>query len=237
MERVYSPQVRTPHGFFVKPSADCGWKDYVQQASQSLGFHSAIQVKQEHTNKALIWDSRQDVDLECPADALVTREVGVALAIQTADCAPVIFYDNSGIVGIAHAGWRGAVSGVLDNTLQAMKQLGALKNNLYAVIGPTIRIDHYEVQPDFAEHITKHSAFSVEKLFRYVQGENSKEGTKIFFNLPGYVKSLVKDHVNTVYDTGWDTFASRFASYRYSQQHLGSRTERFVSMVGLPHLS
>ncbi len=86
------------------------------------------------------------------ADALVTKVPGVALSILTADCQPVLFADPAaGVIGAAHAGWRGAVDGVLEATVEAMVALGAARGAITAVIGPTISQRAYEVGPEFFE--------------------------------------------------------------------------------------
>lgn len=86
------------------------------------------------------------------ADALVTATPGVALSVLTADCQPVLFADaKAGVIGAAHAGWRGALDGVLDNTVAAMEALGAARTNIHAVIGPSISQHAYEVGPEFME--------------------------------------------------------------------------------------
>ncbi|OUS20605.1 polyphenol oxidase [Rhodobacterales bacterium 59_46_T64] len=86
------------------------------------------------------------------ADALVTDRPGIALSILTADCQPVLFADpDAGVIGAAHAGWRGAMEGVLEATLDAMTGLGATRENITAVIGPTISQRAYEVGPEFFE--------------------------------------------------------------------------------------
>jgi YfiH family protein len=84
------------------------------------------------------------------ADALVTATAGIALSILTADCAPVLFADaDAGVVGAAHAGWKGAVAGVTDSTIAAMEALGARRQNIIAAIGPCIAQASYEVSADF----------------------------------------------------------------------------------------
>ncbi len=83
------------------------------------------------------------------ADALVTRRPGLALGVVTADCAPVLFADaRSGVIGAAHAGWRGAVAGVLEATIEAMLALGARRDRIVAAVGPCIRQPSYEVAAD-----------------------------------------------------------------------------------------
>lgn len=84
------------------------------------------------------------------ADAMVTKVAGIALGVLTADCGPVLFADgHTGVIGAAHAGWRGALGGVLHNTIIAMEKLGAQRENITAVLGPTIGPENYEVSEDF----------------------------------------------------------------------------------------
>jgi polyphenol oxidase len=86
------------------------------------------------------------------ADALVSRTPGIALGVLTADCGPVLLADaEAGVVGAAHAGWKGALDGVLDNVVDAMKRLGARHDNIQAVLGPSISQQNYEVGPEFAD--------------------------------------------------------------------------------------
>jgi YfiH family protein len=86
------------------------------------------------------------------ADALVTDTPGVALGVSTADCGPVLFADaEARVIGGAHAGWKGALSGVLENTVIAMEKLGASRDRIVAVLGPSIGPGNYEVGPEFIE--------------------------------------------------------------------------------------
>lgn len=114
------------------------------------------------------------------ADALVTRTPGLALSVLTADCQPVLFGDaEAGVIGAAHAGWRGALDGVLDATVDAMVDLGASREGITAVIGPTISQRAYEVGPEFMDNfMNEDPAFA-----RYfTQGE----GDRLLFDLPGF---------------------------------------------------
>ncbi len=114
------------------------------------------------------------------ADALVTRTPGLALTVLTADCQPVLFADaKAGVIGAAHAGWRGALDGVLSATVDAMVTLGAKPDNISAVIGPTISQSAYEVGPEFID------AFLAEdpEFSRYFAQGN---GDRMQFDLPGF---------------------------------------------------
>lgn len=85
------------------------------------------------------------------ADAMVTNRPGIALAVLAADCGPVLFADaNAGVIGAAHAGWKGAFTGVLESTIEAMERLGASRDNITAILGPSISQQNYEVGPEFS---------------------------------------------------------------------------------------
>ena len=120
------------------------------------------------------------------ADAMVTKTPGLALGILTADCQPVLFADaEAGVIGAAHAGWRGALDGVLEATVAAMEDLGADRANISAVIGPSISQRAYEVGPEFFEDFLQkdpdHSRFFA----------NGREG-RYQFDLPGLGLHLLR---------------------------------------------
>ncbi len=111
---------------------------------------SLVTIRQTHSPDVITVTEPIETDIE--GDALVTREKGLALGILTADCQPVLFSDHdAGVIGAAHAGWKGARAGVLENTLEAMVALGASRENIVAVIGPTISQPNYEVGPEFLD--------------------------------------------------------------------------------------
>ncbi len=110
------------------------------------------------------------------ADAMVTNVPGIAIGALSADCGPVLFADHAaGVIGSAHAGWRGAFTGVLENTVEAMIGLGARRENIVAVLGPTIGPDNYEVGPEFfAEFTARDPAYA--RYFR----PSEKDGHRLF---------------------------------------------------------
>jgi YfiH family protein len=146
------------------------------------------------------------------ADAMVTRQPGLALGIVTADCAPVLFADAGGrIVGAAHAGWRGAVAGVLEATIAAMTALGAEPDRITAAIGPCIAQPSYEVGPDLRDAVLARSA--ADSIF-FAQGRRQDHWQ---FDLPGYCAARLRAAgVGHIIVTGIDTLAeeARFFSYR-----------------------
>ena len=146
------------------------------------------------------------------ADGMVTTKRGLALGILTADCAPVLFADaEAGVIGAAHAGWRGAFTGVLEETVAAMKRLGASPANIRAAIGPCIAQSSYEVGPEFHERFV--SADSDNAAFFRPSSRRSHH----LFDLGGYVtRRLESLGLAEILTTGEDTAAdaARYFSYR-----------------------
>lgn len=162
------------------------------------------------------------------ADAMVADRPGLLLGVVTADCAPVLLADQAaGVIGAAHAGWRGAHCGVLENTIAAMERLGAERSRIEAAIGPTIAQESYEVDAAFRERFGP-----AEEAF-FAPG---REG-RWHFDLEGYVlRRLQKAGLRRVDPLGLDTYAdeARFFSYRRAT-HRGAPTYgRQFSLIGLP---
>lgn len=142
-------------------------------------------------------------------DAMVTSQRGVALGILTADCAPVLFADSTvGVIGAAHAGWKGALTGVVEATLEAMEGLGAKRVNISAAIGPAIAQGSYEVGPEFR------AEFPGQGTDRFF---DKGRGDRFQFDLSGYVESrLEQAEIESVWSARLDTYelAEDFYSYR-----------------------
>ena len=165
------------------------------------------------------------------ADAVVAAQKGLALGIVTADCGPVLFADSeAGVIGAAHAGWRGAQGGVLENTIAAMEALGAQRARIAAAIGPTIAQASYEVDAPFREH------FTPEDNPHFASAPERDGSERWLFDLPGYIAAklaaigLAKNHTVT-----WDTFSNpeRYHSYRRATQGGGSTYGRQISLIAL----
>ena len=164
------------------------------------------------------------------ADALVTSRPGVLLGILTADCAPVLFHDaRAGVIGAAHAGWRGAFDGVTDRTVEAMEALGAARADIAAVVGPCIAQKSYEVDSAFERRFIE-AAPQNERFFRA-----GREG-HAWFDLEGYVAArLSMFGVGTVAMLGEDTYAQpdRFFSFRRATHKGEPGYGREIALVGL----
>ena len=165
------------------------------------------------------------------ADAVVTATPGLVLGIVTADCAPVLFADaEAGVVGAAHAGWRGAQAGVLENTLAAMEALGASASRIAAAIGPTIAQQSYEVDAAFREH------FTPEDEDHFAAAPEREGKARWHFDLPGYIAArLLQSGLQIIQDTRRDTFReiARYHSYRRATQRGEPNYGRQISMIGL----
>lgn len=136
------------------------------------------------------------------ADALVTATPGLVIGVRTADCVPVLFHDPvANIIGAAHAGWRGALSGIIESTVTRMEELGSDPKNIRAVLGPAIDQASYEVDLDFLRAFT---ALSPDYAAFFVAGKNLE---KYLFNLPGFVMHrLLENNVGHVKNMDISTY-------------------------------
>ncbi|KPQ34357.1 MAG: putative protein, YfiH family [Porphyrobacter sp. HL-46] len=163
------------------------------------------------------------------ADAVVTARPGIVLGIVTADCGPVLFADReAGVVGAAHAGWRGAVAGVLENTIAAMEGLGARRAKIAAALGPTIAQCSYEVDTPFRARFTSEDA----RFFLSTPERDGRERWR--FDLPGYISArLAAAGIAKIADLGRDTFShvERYHSHRRSTQVGEADYGRQISMI------
>ena len=187
-----------------------------------------IGMKQVHSAHAVVVDGPLGDYPE--ADALVTSTPGLVLTVLTADCQPVLFADRkAGVIGAAHAGWRGALDGVLEATLEAMEGLGARRGDTVAVIGPTISQRNYEVGPEFLETFLMDAP---ENARFFANGE----GDRLQFDLPGYgLHRLRGAGIGHAEWTRHCTYsdAQRFYSYRRSTHAREADYGRLLSAIRL----
>jgi polyphenol oxidase len=165
------------------------------------------------------------------ADAVVTATPGIVLGIVTADCGPILFADReAGVIGAAHAGWRGAVDGVLEQTIAAMEGLGAARSNIAAVLGPTIAQPSYEVDAPFRARFPA----AAERFFAPAP---EREGAARWqFDLPGFILAqLSAGGLRKIADLDRDTFShvARYHSHRRSTQASEANYGRQISMIAL----
>lgn len=165
------------------------------------------------------------------ADGMVTRTPGVALAVLTADCGPVLFADaDAGVIGACHSGWKGAFTGVLEAVVDQMERLGARRERIVAALGPTISGAAYEVGPEFVTRFADEDA-AHGRFF----GPSPREG-HAFFDLPAFIgERLRRAGIGGFEDLALCTYADaeRFYSYRRTTHRGEPDYGRLVSAIAL----
>jgi YfiH family protein len=164
------------------------------------------------------------------ADAIVTRAEGLAIGASAADCGPVLLADpNARVIGAAHAGWKGALTGILESTVEAMEKLGAARSGIVAAIGPLIRQHSYEVGNEFVERFIEADA---ENALLFIPA--AREGHAMF-DLAGLIRIRLENAgVLVIDDTGLDTYSDeRFYSYRRSVHRSEPDYGRHVHAIAL----
>jgi YfiH family protein len=188
-------------------------------------------VHQVHSSTVVRVDHAWPQDARPRADAMVTDRPGILLGILTADCAPVLMADAAaGVVGAAHAGWRGALAGVTDATITAMEALGARRERIAAAVGPCIAQPSYEVDEGFRERFL--AADEANAAF-FAQPSAGRP----HFHLPGYVAARLRSAgIASAETIALDTYADadRFYSYRRATHRGEADYGRQVSLIGLP---
>lgn len=192
---------------------------------------SLARVYQLHSPDAVTVTATDNQGDPPKGDAMVTDRPDILLGIVTADCVPVLFADQeAGVIGAAHAGWKGAITGVTDNTIAAMEALGAHRSRIACAIGPCIAQKSYEVDEGFFRRFAEEDAAN-ERFFA-----DGKPG-HYQFDIEGYVAArLAAADIGKVECLGEDTYSqpNRFFSYRRSC-HLGEPGYgRQISLIGLP---
>ena len=207
-------------------------------AANRARMAEALAVRPDRLLTAYQIHSPQVIAVETPwplaerprADAMVTKVPGLALGISTADCGPVLFADpQARVIGAAHAGWRGALSGVLEATLTAMERLGAVRKRVVAAAGPMIRQPSYEVGRDLRDQFL--AADSGNARF-FVAGRDGHW----MFDLPGYIGDRLRHAgVGAVEDLGFCTYAdpARFYSYRRTTHRGEPDYGRHINAIAL----
>ena len=188
-------------------------------------------VHQVHSAEAVFVETPWPHDDRPHADAMVTDRPGILLGILTADCVPVLFADEeAGVIGAAHAGWRGAIAGVTDATIELMEQHGADRDDICAAIGPAIGQASYEVDDSLRQRFIDEDGHNARF---FVDGPRGRP----HFDVPAYVAHrLLLAGVGTIERLALDTYAEpdRFFSYRRAT-HLGEPDYgRQISLIGLP---
>ncbi|MGE3875536.1 MAG: peptidoglycan editing factor PgeF [Parvibaculaceae bacterium] len=240
------------HGFFTREgghsaglfaSLNCGFgsgddKPTVALNRTAVGEHLGVSagnlltIWQWHSPDVIIAEEPWDVLKPPKGDAIVTTRPGLAIAVLTADCAPILFADaEAGVIGAAHAGWKGAIAGVADATVAAMEEHGARRDRITAVIGPTISQGAYEVGPDFAAQFIAEAPDNADFFTASPRPRHQ------MFDLPAYLeRRLIRQGVGKVGNMGLCTYSNegRFYSYRRATHRNEKDYGRQISAIVLP---
>jgi polyphenol oxidase len=191
-------------------------------------FVTAYQI---HSPQVVVAESPWASDARPRADAIVTRMRALAIGVTTADCGPILLADpKARVIGAAHAGWRGALAGVVEATVEAMQRLGAERSEIRAALGPMIRQSNYEVGPDLIARFRAEDASS-SRFFAHA----SHDGHAMF-DLAGYIGSrLTRAGIQHVEDLGHCTYAdpARFFSFRRTTHRAEADYGRHVNAIAL----
>lgn len=203
--------------------------DHVLENRRRIAHHLGAQadhlitVRQIHSNKVVVVDKPIFNGDRQTGDALVTATPGLLIGIITADCVPILLADpDSNVVAAVHAGWKGATSGIIKNTVETMVSLGATRHNIITAIGPCIWQESYQVDQGFYDHVTGLSSDYTQFFV------SSHKADRWQFDLPGFANhQLVAERLNAITLSPADTYTDedRFFSYR-------RRTHRFEPVFG-----
>jgi len=200
-------------------------------AAIGVAPQNLLTAYQVHSPDVITVDAPWPADRRPRGDALVTRMPGIGLGVSSADCGPLLFADGeAGVIGAAHAGWRGAFHGVIEATLDAMQALGAQRARIRVALGPLIRQDDYEVGPEFVASFLAADPGNM-RFF-----EPAERSGHAMFDLPGYIASRIeRAEVGGFEDLGLNTYAdpARFYSYRRTTQHGEPDYGRHINAIAL----
>lgn len=228
------------HGIYASLNGGVGSNDAPEKVAENRArMAEALGVApdrlltpyQIHSADVAVADEPWTHEARPRADAVVTRTPGLAIGVSTADCGPLLFADNeAGVIGAAHAGWRGAVTGIIEATIAAMEKLGAERSRIAAALGPTISQQNYEVGPEF---VARFLAADVENARFFTDSERAGHA---MFDLNGYIADRVqRAGILNFADLGLCTYADpdRFYSYRRTTQRGEPDYGRHINAIAL----
>jgi len=198
--------------------------------SQTIGCKDEllITLNQTHSNKVVYFENETSIKNKLPGDAIVTKIKNVGIGILTADCVPILLYDpQKKIIGCIHSGWRGALNGVIRNTIKKFKELDSNIDNLFVVVGPCIRKENYEVKIDFYEKFINQNS-KYEKFFKKIVDN------KYIFDLRDFINNKISDlNIINIENIEMDTFAARETFYSYRRSCLNNEKDygRCISVI------
>jgi YfiH family protein len=226
-------------GIYASLNGGLGSKDAADKVHENRGRMAAalgvapgrlLTCYQIHSPQVVVAKTPWTREATPEADAIVTREPGLAVGVLTADCGPLLFADGeAGVIGAAHSGWKGALGGVLEATIAAMETLGAKRGRIRASLGPLIRQENYEVGPEFVARFTAADAANA----RYFAP--SPKAGHAMFDLPSYIAARLERAGVAFEDLKLCTYAdpARFFSYRRTTHRAEPDYGRHVNAIVL----
>ena len=200
-------------------------------ATLGVAPNCLLTAYQIHSPHVVVAEGPWPVEARPRADAIVTRTDGLAIGVSTADCGPILLADPvARVIGAAHAGWRGALTGVAEATVAAMEQLGAERRQIRAALGPMIRQDNYEVGPDLIARFAAEDQGSAR--FFHPAGRDGHA----LFDLGGYIAArLERAGIQQIEDLQLCTYAepARFFSFRRTTHRAEADYGRHVNAIAL----
>ena len=187
-----------------------------------------VALNQNHGNKVVCFNNQKDVKNKIIGDAIITTLKNVGISVLTADCVPILFYNpKKKIVGCVHAGWKGALNGIIENTVDKFLELNSNTRDLVAAIGPCINHHNYEVGHDFYKKFVDQNKNN-QQFFIVL---NDK---KYLFNIRSYINAkLIRLGINNIDHIEMDTFSNKenFFSYRRSKKNDDKDYGRCISVI------
>lgn len=213
---------------YIEDDSECVEKN-LHAVAEVFGIKRIITMHQVHGTSCVIVDSSSPDSIE-DADALVTSEKNIGIGVLTADCAPILFFDEKNPqVAVAHAGWKGAVKGVIESTIEKMCLLGTNPSDLKVAVGPCVGQKSYEVSDDFIDNFNeKYDSFCKINNILHFSIEKYCLGRLCAAGVP-------KDNI---FIAGIDTFANndQYFSYRFANKFTGGICGRNLSVISIMQL-
>jgi len=202
----------------------------LELVSQKIGCDkdSLITLNQRHTNKVIYFENKSDVKNKLLGDAIISKVKNVGISILAADCAPIFFYDpKNKIIACVHSGWKGALNGIIKNTVEKFNELNSNNKDLIAVVGPCIGKKSYMVKEDFFnKFISQENNNKI--FFEKISNE------EFLFDLRAFINNkILESGIKNVENLEMDTFSQKefFYSYRRSQLNKEKDYGRCISVI------
>ena len=224
-------------GLYESLNCGLGSNDEKENVLKNLEFISGkiggknnlpITLNQKHTDQVIHFKEEQSIKDKLTGDAIVSEMKNISIGILTADCAPILFYDpKKNIIGCAHSGWKGALKGIITNTIKKFNEINSRNDDLIAVIGPCIDKKNYEVEDDLLEKfITKDKKNEI-----FFEKINHKKYT---FDLRGFInKEITSLGIKNIDNIDIDTFSKKELFYSYRRSRLNNERDygRCISVI------